>query len=180
MRSDSGMSATSRTAKTCSQEVACCIRSVCILMRLHLASGNLHKAAELQAPANETAGKRASEKAAARVEQAPIEIVSARLVGGMPEVIEDTGTFVGNARKKARALRERLPAGSYVLADDSGVCVAALNGAPGVESAYYAGPESNGVANVAKLLHAMKDVPDENRGAHFLCLLLVLNPAGDE
>ncbi len=149
-------------------------------MRLHLASGNLHKAAELQALANETAGKGAGQATTARGERAPIEIISARLVGGMPEVIEDTGTFVGNARKKARALRERLQAGSYVLADDSGVCVDALDGAPGVESAYYAGPESNGAANVAKLLHVMKDVPDENRGAHFLCVLLVLNPAGEE
>lgn len=139
-------------------------------MRLHLASGNLHKAAELAAFAEATV----------MAGGAKIEIISARVVGGMPEVAEDTGTFVGNARKKARALRERLPAGSFVLADDSGVCVDALDGGPGVESAYYAGPESNGAANVAKLIEALHDVPDENRGAHFLCVLLVLTPGGDE
>jgi len=135
-------------------------------MRLHLASGNAHKAQELQALA-----------AAAGL---PLEIVSARAVGGMPEVAEDTGTFVGNARKKARALQAALPAGAWVLADDSGVCVDALDGGPGVESAYYAGPQHDAAANLAKLAAAMRGVPEERRGAHFLCVLLVLGPAGEE
>lgn len=139
-------------------------------MKLFLASGNLHKAAELSAFAA------ASERNGGR----RIEIVSARTVGGMPSVAEDTGTFVGNARKKARALRSKLPSGSCVLADDSGVCVDALNGAPGVESAYYAGPQSDGRANYEKLLRVMADVPDEQRGAHFLCVLLVLTGDGAE
>ena len=64
-------------------------------MKLHLASGNGHKAAEF-ATLVSSAGL-------------PVEIISARSVGGMPEVVEDTGTFSGNARKKARALRARLP-----------------------------------------------------------------------
>lgn len=140
-------------------------------MRLHLASGNLHKAGELaafaQASATESGG-------------AAIEIISARAVGGMPEVVEDTGTFVGNARKKALALRARLPAGSFVVADDSGVCVDELNGGPGVESAYYAGPQSDPSANLLKLAQVMRDVPDERRGAHFLCVLLVLTATGEE
>jgi XTP/dITP diphosphohydrolase len=139
-------------------------------MRLFFASGNLHKAAELAAFAAQPD----------RAGGAPIEIVSARAVGGMPEVVEDTGTFIGNARKKARALQAKLPAGSAVLADDSGVCVDAIDGAPGVEAAYYAGPEANGRANYEKLLRVMADVPDAKRGAHFFCLLLVLTGAGEE
>ncbi|ACB76930.1 non-canonical purine NTP pyrophosphatase [Opitutus terrae] len=139
-------------------------------MKLHLASGNLHKAEEFAVLA----------AASARDDAPAIEIVSARAMGGMPEVVEDTGTFVGNARKKAAALRVRLPAGSWVLADDSGVCVDALHGGPGVESAYYAGPEASGRANYEKLLRVLADVPDERRGAYFFCLLLVLDGAGAE
>jgi XTP/dITP diphosphohydrolase len=140
-------------------------------MRLHLASGNLHKAAELSALA---------EASAKRLGGAPVEIVSARTVGGMPDVVEDTGTFVGNARKKALALRAKLTAGSLVVADDSGVCVDALGGGPGVESAYYAGPQGDSRANLMKLAEVMRDVPDDRRGAHFLCVLLVLTAQGDE
>ena len=140
-------------------------------MRLHLASGNRHKVEEL------TALAQASARQSGR---APIEIISARDVGGMPEVAEDTGTFVGNAGKKARALQARLPAGSFVLADDSGVCVAALDGRPGVESAYYAGPQGDPRANLLKLAHVMQDVPEERRTARFFCLLLVLTPRGEE
>ena len=135
-------------------------------MKLFLASGNAHKAAELQALAN-----------ASRV---AVEIVSARAVGGMPAVEEDTGTFVGNARKKALALRARLPAEAWALADDSGLCVSALDGAPGVESAYYAGPQGDGAANLAKLVGAMRDVPAGERGAYFVCVLLVAGPGGAE
>lgn len=135
-------------------------------MKLYLASGNAHKAAELQGLA--TAGG------------LNVEIVSARAVGGMPEVVEDTGTFVGNARKKARALWERLPAGSWALADDSGLCVDALNGGPGVESAYFAGPQGDGAANLAKLVTVMREVPQGSRGAKFVCVLLVCGPGGEE
>jgi XTP/dITP diphosphohydrolase len=139
-------------------------------MRLHLASGNRHKAQELAAFAASTA----------QPGNAPIEIISAREVGGMPEVKEDTGTFVGNARKKALALQAKLPLGSLVLADDSGVCVDALDGGPGVESAYYAGPQGDPAANLRKLAEVMTDVPAERRGAHFYCVLLVLTETGQE
>jgi XTP/dITP diphosphohydrolase len=135
-------------------------------MKLFLASGNAHKAAELQGLAD-AAGL-------------GIEIVSARAAGGMPAVAEDTGTFVGNARKKARALHAQLAPGAWVLADDSGVCVDALGGGPGVESAYYAGPRSDPAANLAKLAAVMRDVPAGSRGAHFLCVLLVAGPDGAE
>jgi XTP/dITP diphosphohydrolase len=135
-------------------------------MKLFLASGNAHKAAELQALANAAA--------------LPVEIVSARAVGGMPSVEEDTGTFVGNARKKALALRAKLPADAWALADDSGLCVEALHGGPGVESAYYAGPQGDGAANLQKLVRVMAGVPDAQRGAHFMCVLLVAGPGGAE
>ena len=98
----------------------------------------------------------------------------------MPHVVEDTGTFAGNARKKARALRERLPAGAWALADDSGLCVDALGGAPGVESAYYAGPQASGAENLAKLVAVMRDVPDVRRAAHFMCVLVLIGPGGEE
>ncbi len=135
-------------------------------MKLYFASGNAHKAAELQQLATASG--------------VTVEIVSARAVGGMPEVAEDAGTFVGNARKKARALQAKLPAGSWVLADDSGVCVDALDGGPGVESAYYAGPEADANANLRKLIDVLREVPEERRGAHFLCVLLVLTGDGEE
>lgn len=135
-------------------------------MKLHLASGNAHKAEEFRALV-----------AASGLD---VAIVSAREVGGMPTVPEDSGTFTGNARQKARALLARLPAGSWVLADDSGLCVDALGGAPGVESAYFAGREGNPAANLAKLVRELAAVPEPLRAAHFVCVLLVAGPGGSE
>jgi len=135
-------------------------------MKLYLASGNAHKAQEFQTLA-EASGL-------------PVEIVSAQAVGGMPPVVEDAGTFVGNARKKARALRARLPAEGWALADDSGLCVDALGGAPGVESAYYAGPQGDSAANLAKLVTVLRGVPAGQRGAHFCCVLVLAGPGGVE
>jgi XTP/dITP diphosphohydrolase len=139
-------------------------------MKLFLASGNAHKAGEFSAFA-----KAMADTAIA----APIEIISAAAVGGMPTVVEDAGTFAGNARKKALALRTRLPAEAWALADDSGLCVDALGGSPGVESAYYAGPQGDSAANLKKLVEAMRPVPDAQRGAHFTCVLLLIGPAGE-
>ena len=133
-------------------------------MKLHLASGNAHKVAEFSTLVTATG--------------LPLEIISARTAGGMPEVAEDTGTFPGNARKKARALHALLPAGSWVLADDSGLCVAALDGGPGVESAFYAGPQGDSAANLRKLVETMRDVPAERRHAYFACVLVVIDPEG--
>src|SRR5690606_34389509 len=135
-------------------------------MTFYLASGNAHKVAELQA--------------LAAASGLPIEIRSARDVGGMPAVVEDAGTFSGNARKKAVALRSLLPRAAWALADDSGLCVDALGGDPGVESAYYAGPQGDGVANLAKLVGIMRDVPDERRGAQFRCVLCAIGPQAEE
>ena len=136
-------------------------------MIIHLASGNKHKAQEMQRLANETPASRGL-----GVRVAPAE--------KMPAVEEDTGTFVGNARKKAMALRATLAADAWVLADDSGVCVDALGGAPGVESAYYAGPQGDAAANLRKLTETMRDVPEGKRAARFVCVLLLRAPDGAE
>ncbi len=111
-----------------------------------------------------------------------IRFVSAKdiLESGMPHVVEDSGTFLGNARLKAQALKKRVPADFFVLADDSGLCVDALDGEPGVETAYYAGPQATAGENRRKLLTALDGVPAEQRGAHFVCLLLLISPDGTE
>lgn len=130
---------------------------------IHLASGNAHKVQEFQRLADDSG-------------------LSMKMVPPvkMPVVVEDTGTFIGNARKKAVALRAALPPDAWVLADDSGLCVDALNGGPGVESAYYAGPQGNSAANLAKLVQVLHDVPDGLRGAHFRCVLVLIDGAGRE
>lgn len=130
---------------------------------IFLATGNRHKVLELQQLADASG--------------LAMRIVPA---SRMPPVVEDTGTFVGNARKKAQALKATLPAEAWVLADDSGVCVEALGGAPGVESAYFAGPQHDAAANLAKLVEVMREVPEGRRRASFNCVLVLLGPGGLE
>jgi XTP/dITP diphosphohydrolase len=94
------------------------------------------------------------------------------------EDAEETGlTFVENALLKARhaARATGLPA----LADDSGLCVDALGGAPGLYSARYAGVHGDAQANIAKLLAAMKDVPTAQRTAHFHAVIVLLRHVDD-
>ena len=93
-----------------------------------------------------------------------------------PEVIEDADTFAGNARKKASELARALAA--WVVADDSGLTVDALGGAPGVFSARYAGEPTNDEANNRKVLEALAETPDDRRGAAFRCALALANPSG--
>ena len=91
---------------------------------------------------------------------------------------DETGlTFVENALLKARhaARVSGLPA----LGDDSGICVDALGGAPGLRSARYAGEHGNAQANIDKLLSALREVPAEHRNAHFHCTLVLLRHADD-
>ncbi|HVU18936.1 MAG TPA: non-canonical purine NTP pyrophosphatase [Candidatus Didemnitutus sp.] len=133
---------------------------------LHLASGNAHKLAEFRALAS--AGESGDQR---------MTIVRAK---EMPPVEEDTGTFAGNARKKALALQTMLGPEAWVLADDSGLLVDALKGGPGVESAYFAGPQGDPAANLRKLHDVMRGVPEANRGARFYCLLLLRGPGGRE
>ena len=93
-----------------------------------------------------------------------------------PEIDESADTFAGNARKKASELAVAL--GHWVLADDSGLTVDALNGAPGVLSARYAGEPCDDAANNRKLLEAIASQPDAQRGAAFRCALAVADPSG--
>lgn len=91
---------------------------------------------------------------------------------------DETGlTFVENALLKARhaARATGLPA----LGDDSGICVDALDGAPGLYSARYAGGHGDSAANIAKLLAALRDVPEAARTARFVCVLAMLRHAED-
>ena len=91
---------------------------------------------------------------------------------------EETGlTFVENALLKARHAARI--SGQPALADDSGLCVEYLRGAPGLYSARYSGTHGDNKANNAKLLHEMKDVPTEQRGAFFICVLVLLRHADD-
>jgi XTP/dITP diphosphohydrolase len=96
----------------------------------------------------------------------------------IPDVVEDADTFVGNARLKAVAIAD--VTGEPALADDSGLVVDALDGAPGVRSARYAGDAHDDAANVAKLLAALDGVPPEQRTARFVAVAMVRWPDGRE
>jgi XTP/dITP diphosphohydrolase len=96
---------------------------------------------------------------------------------GVTDADETATTFVENALIKARHASR--VTGLPALADDSGICVDALNGAPGLYSARYAGEHGNASRNIDKLLDALEDVPDEQRGAHFYCVLVLLHHADD-
>ncbi|HEV2621056.1 MAG TPA: RdgB/HAM1 family non-canonical purine NTP pyrophosphatase [Frateuria sp.] len=130
------------------------------MRRLVLASGNRGKLAEFEH----------------LLADSGFEVVTQGSLGVLD--IEETGTtFVENALLKARhaARIARLPA----LADDSGLCVEQLDGAPGLYSARYAGAHGDAAANRAKLLRALEGVPAEKRGAFFICVLVLLRHADD-
>ncbi len=91
---------------------------------------------------------------------------------------DETGlSFVENALIKAR--HAAAASGLAALADDSGLCVDALDGAPGLRSARYAGVHGDAEANIDKLLHALDAVPDARRGARFVCVLVLLRRPDD-
>jgi XTP/dITP diphosphohydrolase len=97
-----------------------------------------------------------------------------------PEVIEDGKTFEENARKKATELARHLH--HWVLAEDSGLVVPALNGAPGVYSARYAGKQGDDDANNRKLveeLARLSALPDDCRAAYYVCVAALANPQGE-
>lgn len=96
---------------------------------------------------------------------------------GVADVEESGLSFVENALLKARNAARAT--GMPALADDSGLCVDALGGAPGLYSARYAGPRGDAQANIAKLLEAMKDVPAAQRTAHFVAVIVLLRHAED-
>lgn len=129
-------------------------------MKLVLASSNAGKLEELRGLLADTG----------------IELIAQSELG--VDDAEETGqTFVENAIIKARHA-SRLT-GLPALADDSGICVDALDGAPGLYSARYAGEHGNASRNIDKLLEALKDVPEAQRAAHFYCVLVLLHHPAD-
>ena len=109
----------------------------------------------------------------------PISILSLDNFPDCPETVEDRDTFEGNAIKKAIEVCKCT--GKPALADDSGLEVDALGGAPGVYSARYAGNDGGGnndIRNYEKLLFELNNVPDEKRGARFVCCMALAFPDG--
>lgn len=130
-------------------------------MRFLLATHNMKKQAEMQRILSPLG----------------IEVLTADMAGVDLTDVDETGeTFRENAFLKADSgCRE---SGLPCIADDSGLCVDALGGAPGVYSARFSGVHGDDDANIAKLLEALKDVPDEKRTAHFACAVCVCFPDG--
>ena len=127
-------------------------------MKLIIASNNAHKLEEIKAILSNQFE----------------EIVSLREAGIDHETVEDGASFAENAAKKAREITEI--SGCSALADDSGLCVDALDGAPGIFSARYAGEHGNDAANRQKLLQDLKGI--EKRAAHFTCSIVLTRPDG--
>lgn len=128
-----------------------------------VASNNAHKASEISA--------------ALAVEG--WEFKTLNELGITSDPAEDADSFLGNARIKAHAARAA-SGGMAVIADDSGLEVDALDGAPGVYSSRYAGERASDADNNAKLLAALADVPDDRRTARFVCTLVFVDEDGAE
>lgn len=133
-------------------------------MRLVLATRNAHKVGELR-----------SILAAALPDA--VEVLAAGDLG-LPDVPETGVTFAENALIKARAVADAT--GLVAVADDSGIAVDVLGGAPGIFSARWAGRHGDDAANLALLLAQLSDVPDEHRGASFVCAAALVAPDGVE
>ena len=131
--------------------------------RVFLASRNRKKLAEMERILRE--------------HLAEVEVVGLDDVAPYEEPVEDQPTFAGNALLKARAGRRAT--GLPTIADDSGLCVDALNGMPGVLSARWAGPPKSDARNNELLLAQLADVPDDRRGAHFVCAVAFCSDAGE-
>lgn len=112
------------------------------------------------------------------VRELPVEFRSLADVDSAPDVIEDGETFEANALKKAREVADAT--GMVTLADDSGLCVDALGGRPGVQSARYGGEGASDQEKCSRILLEMDQVPDERRSARFVCVLALVYPGGEE
>jgi len=106
----------------------------------------------------------------------PVTFVSLEDYADAPDVVEDGRTFLENGLKKAKTFAEFT--GEPVLADDSGLMVDYLEGRPGVYSSRYAGETATDEDNIRKLLKEMEYVPREERGASFVCVLVLYMPDG--
>ncbi len=133
-------------------------------MIIYLASSNQHKIFEIEVLLKNSGLE--------------VGVRGADDIGGMPDVAETADSFEGNARLKARALQEMAPPSCWVLADDSGLIVDALDGEPGVRSARFAGLKATDSKNNDKLLRLMKDVSFRERTARYVCSLVLVGPGG--
>ena len=130
-------------------------------MKLVLATRNLGKLQELSVMLSQ---------------QCNIEVLSMRDFPEAPDVVEDGETYQDNAKKKAVDTAKY--SGILALADDSGLEVDAIGGAPGIHSARYAGLDASDTDRIAKLLSAIRDVPDNERTARFKCAVALAEPGG--
>ena len=105
-----------------------------------------------------------------------IELVGLNQFPELHDVVEDGHTFEENALKKAREMC--LATGIPAIADDSGLCIDALGGDPGIYSARWAGGHGDDAANTAKVLEQLRNVPDSERSAHFTCVAALYLPDG--
>ena len=128
-------------------------------MKIFLATGNKHKIDEIKAIFSNVKD---------------VEILSIKDGIEIPEVVEDGDTFEANSAKKALEIAKYT--GMITIADDSGLCVEALNGAPGVYSARYSGENATDESNNAKLMEVMKD--EKNRKCHFVSVVTLGKPDG--
>jgi XTP/dITP diphosphohydrolase len=107
-----------------------------------------------------------------------VDLVGMDAFPDVPDVVETGVTFAENALLKARAVAAAT--GLPAVADDSGLCVDVLGGAPGVFSARWSGRHGDDAANLDLLLAQLSDVPDAHRGAHFACAAVLALPAGND
>ena len=106
-----------------------------------------------------------------------MEIVSMKQAGVNPDIVEDGTTFMENAVIKAKAVAALLP-GDFVLADDSGLVVDALNGEPGIYSARYMGEDTSYDIKNRNIIDRLDGVPKEKRTARFVCAIAAVTPNG--
>ena len=126
-----------------------------------------------------TSNKDKAREIAEILSDTPFVVTTMKEEGYDPEIVEDGKTFEENALIKARTVHA-LAEGAYVMADDSGLCIDALDGAPGIYSARFCGENSTYPEKFAKIFEMLKDVPEEKRTAKFVCSIAVVRPDGSE
>lgn len=126
-----------------------------------------------------TSNKDKAREIAEILSDTPFVVTTMKEEGYDPDIVEDGKTFEENALIKARAVHA-LAEGAYVMADDSGLCIDALDGAPGIYSARFCGEDSTYPEKFAKIFEMLKDVPEEKRTAKFVCSIAVVRPDGSE
>lgn len=126
-----------------------------------------------------TSNKDKAREIAEILSDTPFVVTTMKEEGYDPDIVEDGKTFEENAIIKARTVHA-LAEGAYVMADDSGLCIDALDGAPGIYSARFCGENSTYPEKFAKIFEMLKDVPEEKRTAKFVCSIAVVRPDGSE